>query len=117
MRLLEKFARQAEATLNTLYLLKTKFKEWEAIWHLYPGLAQEAEVTLERLESVIQQMRLPENLDSQVVATLAALYLLHTKFQEWESEWHLSAAKAERWLEGMKISLVTPKQPFNKWMT
>ena len=53
----------------------------------------------------------------KVVATLAALYLLHTKFQEWESEWHLSAAKAERSLEGMKIPLVTPKQPFNEWLT
>jgi hypothetical protein len=117
MNLPEKFAHQAGATLNALYLLKTEFREWEAEWHLYPGLAQEAEVSLERLESLIQQMRFPENLDSQVVATLVALYLLHTKFQEWESEWHLSAAKAERWLGGMKIRLVTPKPPFSEWVS
>lgn len=116
MGLLEKFARQAEATFNAQYLLKTKFKEWEAARHFYPGLAQEAEVTLERLESLIQQMRLPENLGNQVVATLAALYLLHTKFQEWETEWHLSAAKAERWLGGMKISLLPPRAPFHSWL-
>jgi hypothetical protein len=116
MSLPEKFAWQAGDTLNALYLLETKFKEWEAARHFYPGLAQEAEVTLKRLESLIEQMRLPENLDSQVVATLVALYLLHTKFQEWESEWHLSAAKAERWLGGMKISLLPPRAPFHSWL-
>ena len=52
----------------------------------------------------------------QAVATLTALYLLETKFKEWEAEWHLSAAKAERWLEGMKIRLVTPKPPFSEWL-
>jgi hypothetical protein len=39
-----------------------------------------------------------------------------TKFKEWEAEWHLSASKAERWLEVMKIPLVNPGQPFSEWL-
>lgn len=91
-------------------------QEAEGWWPLDGWLAQEAGESVEILESMAQEMRLLEKFARQVVATLTALHLLHTKFQEWESEWHLSAAKAERWLEGMKISLLPPRTPFHSWL-
>ncbi len=86
-------------------------------WPLNPWLARQLGVTVKQLKEAAANTSFLKSESQRVVATLAALYLLHTKFQEWKSEWHLSAAKAERWLEGMKIHLVAPKKPFKEWMT
>jgi hypothetical protein len=93
-----------------------QLQEAEGWWPLEGWLAQQAGVSLRTLESVAQKMSLSEKFARQVVATLTALYLLEIKFNEWESEWHLSAAKAERWLGGMKISLLPPRAPFHSWL-
>jgi hypothetical protein len=85
-------------------------------WPLTPWLAQQAGVSVKELEEIAHQLNLPRTLAHRVVATLTALYLLETSFQEWREEWRLSAAKAERWLKSQKISFPSPGPIFGEWL-
>ena len=69
------------------------------------------------VKEMAQNLDVPEEFVRRFVATLIALYLLETKFKEWENEWHLSADKAERWLEVMRVFLDNPEQTFREWLT
>ncbi|MCL6622978.1 MAG: hypothetical protein K6T55_12890, partial [Syntrophobacterales bacterium] len=75
-----------------------------------------AGVSVKELGEIAQRLNLPRNLARRVVATVTALYILKTSFQEWKEEWRLSAAKAERWLKSQKVSFLSPSPIFGKWL-
>ncbi|MBW1953021.1 MAG: hypothetical protein JRI59_06385 [Deltaproteobacteria bacterium] len=52
----------------------------------------------------------------RVIATLAALYLLRTRFADREAEWRLTAAKAEAWLKAKGLTLPPPGPDFKAWL-
>ena len=85
-------------------------------WSLTPWLAKQVGSSVKELEEIAKKLNLPYKLAKQVVATLTACYLLETRFQEWETEWHLLAPKAERWLKKQNIALPRPGLVFLLWL-
>ena len=85
-------------------------------WPLTPWLAQQVGLTVKELKEIAKQLNFPQKTAQKIVATVTALYLLETSFQQWREEWRLSAAKAERWLKSQKISFPSPVVIFWEWL-
>jgi hypothetical protein len=85
-------------------------------WSLNPWLAQQVGSSVQALKKASKKLVLPSKTAHQVVATLTALYLLKTHFPEWEDEWRLTAAKAERWLKSQNIPPPSPGPIFLAWL-
>ncbi len=58
---------------------------------------------LKTLTRAAAQLGAPAELASRIVATLAALHALRTRWPGREVEWRLLAGKAERWLRAQGV--------------
>jgi len=67
-------------------------------WALDDRLAEAAELRYHRVRRLLKELADIDNAES-VIATAAAIAFLHERARESQSEWHLLARKAERWLE------------------
>ncbi|MEJ5330680.1 MAG: VIT domain-containing protein [Desulfobaccales bacterium] len=85
-------------------------------WQLPPWLAQLAGISINKVRKLARQLPLPREEAEQLLATLLAWYLLHTRFQKWQAEWALVAAKAERWLERHNLTPPPPGSEVLPWL-
>ncbi len=81
-----------------------------------PWLAQQVGMEMAELEEAAGKLPFFRTTTRRVAATLAALYLLKTRFLNREKEWRLSAAKAEAWLESKNLILPPPSPDFQAWL-
>jgi len=88
----------------------------EGWWPLSAWLADQVQTDLETLVTLAQKLPLLPPTASQAVATLSALYLLHTRFADRHDQWRLSAAKAERCLISYHITVPPPAPDFLPWL-
>lgn len=85
-------------------------------WPLTPWLAQLSGISIKKLRKLARQLKLPRPEAEQILATLLAWYLLHTRFQPWQAEWALVAAKAEQWLQGKNLTPPPPDPEVLLWL-
>ena len=74
-------------------------------WNLTAELATVCGTTVDQLARAARALGADKVDAEQVVATLAALQLLRSRFSTREDEWRLLAAKAERWLGKQKLTI------------
>jgi len=85
-------------------------------WAANAALAAAAGSDLKTLTRAAAQLGAPAELASRIVATLAALHALRTRWPGREVEWRLLAGKAERWLRAQGVQAPGGQPDLETWI-